>query len=316
MTPRRVENHRDRLRDSTGLMIGVASVWEATARKVGNVHRKADFADTTYLDFVLSALAVSDAWGKDEADPTAVFGSSVGNAVDATRALVDRNTNLGIILAVRPLAAVRPVAEKRNPNFGGRYDLRAGVRTVLDRLTVTDARRVFDAIFSARPGGLGDAPEQDVKYEPTVPLLDAMKLAADRDMIARQYANGYADVFDFGVPAFLAAFKKFGRVEPAIVECHLAWMAEFPDSLIARKNGLPAAEDVQRRVKHVLSLGGLDTPEGRAAGVALDRHLRSDSNKLNPGTSADLVAACLYVALREGKITPNAPFAWDAEDWL
>ena len=44
----------------------------------------------------------------------------------------------------------------------------------------------------------------------TVTLLEAMKLAADRDMIARQYANGFADVFDFGVPAFLDAFQRFG----------------------------------------------------------------------------------------------------------
>jgi triphosphoribosyl-dephospho-CoA synthase len=143
-----------------------------------------------------------------------------------------------------------------------------------------------------------------------------MKLAADRDLIARQYANNYSDVIDFGVPAFLAAYAKFGRVEPAVVECHLRWMAEFPDSLIARKNGLDAAVEVQRRVKHVFSRGGLDTPEGRAAGVELDAYLRSDGNKLNPGTSADLVAACLFVALREGKIHPSAPFPWDTEDWL
>jgi triphosphoribosyl-dephospho-CoA synthase len=316
VTARRVENHRDRLRDATGLMAAVAAVWEATARKVGNVHRKRDFADTTYLDFVLSALAVQDAWGRGRADPYSSVGSGIGLAAETTRALVDRNTNLGIVLLLQPLAAVPPIAEKRCPSIGGRYDLRAGVRAVLDRLTIDDARRVFDVIFEARPGGLGDAAEQDVKHEPTVTLLVAMQLAAERDMVARQYANGYADVFDFGVPAFLAAFKKFGRVEPAVVECHLRWMAEYPDSLIARKNGDEAAGDVHRRAKKVLSLGGLDTPEGRAAGVEMDTHLRSDGNTLNPGTSADLVAASLFVALREGKILPSAPFPWDVEDWL
>src|SRR5205823_5657393 len=83
-------------------------------------------------------------------------------------------------------------------------------------------------------------------------------------------------------------------VEPAVIECHFTWLAEFPDSLIARKNGPAVAEDARQRVRHVLSLGGLDTAEGRAAGVELDRYLRSDGNKLNPGTSADLVAACLF----------------------
>ncbi len=82
----------------------------------------------------------------------------------------------------------------------------------LKKLSVKDSILAFRAIRKVNPGGLGESPEQDVKSEPTVTLLEAMKLAADRDMIARQYANGYADVFDFGVPAFLAAFEKFGRV--------------------------------------------------------------------------------------------------------
>ena len=143
-----------------------------------------------------------------------------------------------------------------------------------------------------------------------------MRLAADRDMIARQYANRYRDVFKFGVPALLSGFAKFNSIEAAIIDCQLCWMAEFPDSLIARKNGPVVAEDVRRRAAEVQALGGIATPEGRAAGVALDRHLRSDGNKLNPGTTADLIAACLFVALRENKLAPSAPFPWPVEDWL
>ena len=175
----------------------------------------------------------------------------------------------------------------------------------------------IDAIrLIANPGGLGDAPEQDVRAEPTVTLLEAMKLAADRDMVARQYANGFADVFDFGVPVFVNAFTKFGCVEAAIIDSQLRWLATYPDSLIARKKGIAVAEDVQKRAAEVLSRGGIETPEGRTAGVALDKHLRSDGNRLNPGTTADLITACLFVALRENKVTPSAPFRWDVPDWL
>jgi triphosphoribosyl-dephospho-CoA synthase len=295
--------------------VHVACVWEVTARKVGNVHPRADIPGLSYVQLVLSAGAIWDQIGstfltrmkvRRSRDP--VFGLRVLNAVRMTRAIAGTNSNLGIALILAPLAAIFFDSSEGDP--------RVDLENVLGGLTVRDAEYVFEAIRLAEPGGLGDVPEQDVKDEPTVTLLEAMKLAADRDLIARQYANGYADVFDFGVPAFLGAYAKFGRVEPAIIECHLKWMAEFPDSLIARKNGRTVAEDVQRRVKHVFSLGGLDTAAGRAAGVELDAHLRSDGNKLNPGTSADLVAACLFVALREGKITPKAPFRWDVEDWL
>jgi len=143
-----------------------------------------------------------------------------------------------------------------------------------------------------------------------------MKLAADRDMVARQYANGFADVFDFGVPTFLDALNRFGCIEAAVIDSQLHWLAEYADTLIARKAGAAAAADVQRRATDVLRLGGLNTPEGRRAGVELDRHLRSDGNRLNPGTIADLITACLFVALRERKVAPSAPFRWAATDWL
>jgi triphosphoribosyl-dephospho-CoA synthase len=135
-------------------------------------------------------------------------------------------------------------------------------------------------------------------------------------LVARQYANGFADVFDFGVPAFFDAFSRFGCVEAAIIDSQLRWLAEYPDSLIVRKNGSETADDVRRRAAEVMRLGGIATPEGRRAGVALDRHLRSDGNKLNPGTTADLITACLFVALRENKVAPSAPFRWNVPDWL
>jgi len=294
-----------------------ACVWEATARKVGNVYPGTDFARLTYLDFVISAGEIRDIIG--QAYLTRLPGRSrfpgigdrIRGAVQRICYAVGTNTNLGIVLLLAPLAAVR--FESAHPaSDTPREDL----ENVLSSLTVGDTRFVFEAIRLAKPGGLGDAAEQDVRDEPTVTLLEAMKLAADRDMVARQYANGFADVFDFGVPALLAGYERFRCVEAAIIDSQLRWLAEYPDSLIARKNGAAVAADVQKRAADVLRLGGIATPEGRRAGVELDRHLRSDGNKLNPGTTADLITACLFVALRENKVAPSAPFRWDVPDWL
>ena len=292
-----------------------ACVWEATARKVGNVHRYKDFKDATYLDFVISAGAVAAVLGWA---PSHSVGESVYQATRLTRIHVGSNTNIGIILLLAPLAVVcEYIGMPSTEDYSEFVAIsRAETQAVLDKLTVIDTKWVYDAIRLAAPGGLGDAPEQDVRDEPTVTLLEAMRLASDRDMVARQYANGFADVFDFGVPAFLAGFERFGCVEAAIIDSQLRWLAEYSDSLIARKNGPAVAEDVRRRAADVLRLGGLGTADGRAAGVALDKHLRSDGNRLNPGTTADLITASLFVALRENKIAPSAPFRWQVEDWL
>jgi triphosphoribosyl-dephospho-CoA synthase len=296
-----------------GFMAQLACIWEATSRKIGNVHRFADFADTSYLDFVLSGCAIQSTIDRHNTLPV---GLAIWGAVNRTRDLVKPNTNLGILLLLVPLAKAVRFEFFEQSLEAGSFDCRADIQVVLDELTIRDAMHVFDCIRRTNPGGIGDAPEQDVREEPTVTLLEAMKLAADRDMVARQYANGFADVFDFGVPAFVDALARFGCVEAAIIDSQLRWLAAYPDSLIARKNGTAIAEDVQKRAAEVLRLGGIATTEGRAAGVALDKHLRSDGNKLNPGTTADLITACLFVALRENKVTPSAPFRWDVPDWL
>ena len=44
---------------SPGLLAQVACLLEVTARKPGNVHRGRDFADSHYLDFLLSAAAIA-----------------------------------------------------------------------------------------------------------------------------------------------------------------------------------------------------------------------------------------------------------------
>ena len=272
----------------------LAATWEATAYKAGNVHRTADFADVTYADFILSAAAAAPELGRATDRP---LGDTILAAIRATRAVVRTNTNLGIVLLLAPLA-----------NVPDGVELRAGIRDVLANTTVDDAARVYEAIRLAAPGGLGQAREQDVADAPTLPLRDVMALAADRDLIARQYANDFADVFDLGVPALLDGFRRLGRVEPAIQHCQFVWLARHPDSLIARKRGPELAAEVSRRARDVLERGGVGTAEGRTAYDEFDRWLRADGHARNPGTTADLVAACLFVALRERTMTEESPF--------
>jgi triphosphoribosyl-dephospho-CoA synthase len=284
-----------------GLCAQVACIWEATARKPGNVHRYRDFADACYPDFLLSAAAIAPVLARAAGRPV---GLTVLESVQATRAIVGHNTNLGIVLLLTPLAAVPDGEEPR-----------AGVERVLTALDLEDARLVYRAIRLAAPGGLGRTAEQDVAAAPTLPLREIMALAADRDLVARQYADGFREVFELGVPA-LTRRVQTGSIETTIVGAFLELLAAHPDSLIARKCGAAVAGEASERAAAVLRAGWPEPPEGWRRFEELDGWLRADGHRRNPGTTADLVTASLFVALRGAIITlpPTRPWAgaWPA----
>jgi triphosphoribosyl-dephospho-CoA synthase len=279
-----------------GLSVQLACIWEATARKPGNVHRYCDFSDTSYLDYLASAVAIAPVF---ESAPGRPVGEIVLSGVRATQGVVSTNTNLGIVLLLAPLAAV-PVGE----------ELRRGLARLLAALDVADARAVYEAIRLTRPGGLGRVAEQDVRFVPDQTLRQVMELAAGRDLVARQYASSFQDIFEDGVPALGRALDRLGELESAIILCHLELMARHPDTLIGRKRGQAEAEESARRARELIEA---DWPRGPTSTVKLaefDAWLRAKGNGRNPGTTADLVTACLFVALREGILTLPLQYPW------
>jgi triphosphoribosyl-dephospho-CoA synthase len=88
-----------------------------------------------------------------------------------------------------------------------------------------------------------------------------------------------------------------------VVQTYLELLAAVPDTLIARKQGLEVAQAVSAEAARVLAAGGVFSLEGQRAIAELDAHLRVvKDNSFNPGTTADLVAATLFVGLLEGVI--------------
>jgi triphosphoribosyl-dephospho-CoA synthase len=260
------------------------------------VHRYADFADAGYLDFIVSAAAIAPVL---QSAPTRRVGQTVLEAIRATRNVTGTNTNLGIILLLAPLATVPDGT-----------DLQTGLRTVLESLDVGDARHVYEAIRLANPGGMGQVAEQDVQAEPTLSLREVMALAADRDLIARQYIRDFGDIFHRGLPALQKGIAAAGSLEVGIIACHLDLLAAGPDSLIARKCGLATAVEASQRAAQVLAAGWPGTAEGRGALTHFDDWLRADGHRRNPGTTADLVTASLFVALRTGVLPLPAQVPW------
>ncbi len=151
---------------------------------------------------------------------------------------------------------------------------------------------------------MGSVDSADVAEDPTLGLVASMKLAAGRDMIARQYAEDYAQVFDFVLPELSSALAGGLPLSPAVVHAHLRVMHAFPDSLIAQRRGIEVAENAAALAGRVLAAGSPMSEEYQCELADLDFWLRSDGHARNPGTTADLLAASLFAALRDGIIKP------------
>jgi triphosphoribosyl-dephospho-CoA synthase len=268
--------------------VALACVLEVSAAKPGNITPVHDFSDTTYADMVRSALALGPAFAPARVRRRSV-GELIADGVEATARVAGANTNLGIVLLFAPLARAATLGQADET-------LRSAVRGVLARLDVDDAARAFAAIVRAAPGGLGDAAEHDVRTPARVSLLEAMSAAARRDSIASEYASGYAIVFETGLPLLGQALSSGQGTLDAIVSLHVGLLAARPDTLIARKAGDAAAEQVSAAARAVR--------DGTLSLAEFDASLRTDGNRLNPGSTADLVAATLLAALLVGVRLP------------
>lgn len=264
----------------------LACLLEVSAPKPGNVSPGRHFADLAYEDFLTSAVAIGPAF-TGAADQR--VGETIRQAIDRTACWTKTNTNLGIVLLLAPLAKAAAAS--------GGGDLRAAVRDVVNETNVEDARQVYAAIRRARPGGLGRADAQDVAGEPDVTLLDAMRLAADRDGIAREYATGFAVTFELGAPTLTRARADGLSWSDAIVETFLSLLAHSIDTHIVRRTGVAAAERVSTLARRALEAGGVRSATGREAIEDMDRTMRDARNSNNPGTTADLTAAAIFVTL-------------------
>ncbi|HEX5435635.1 MAG TPA: RimK family alpha-L-glutamate ligase [Gemmatimonadaceae bacterium] len=288
----------------------LACLLEVSAPKPGNVRPGMHFHDTRYEDFLASAVAIGGPMGRAGMQP---LGVTIRQAVEATAQWTRANTNLGIVLLLAPLARAALVGEGERVRAGGDALLRTRVARVLHETTVEDAREAYRAIRLAAPGGLGSVPAQDVAEEPSVTLREAMAMASERDSIAREYATGFATTFEVGVPALERARAAGGGKgldwSDAIVETYLTLLATVPDTLIARKCGIGVAEAVSGQARAVLDAGGVRTEAGRQAARQLDASLRDARNTRNPGTTADLTTAAIFVALVRSRGGDDKPHA-------
>ncbi|MCC6509689.1 MAG: triphosphoribosyl-dephospho-CoA synthase [Pirellulaceae bacterium] len=320
----------------TGDAAALACSLEASAPKAGNVSPAVAFADMDFSDFLVSGLSIRAIFEQAETlsvgelvlqavtatrrrlDVNTNLGSILLLAplakamplyastrftkppLVSTYALTAATTPSGTVSSGTVSSGSGKNLTQGKPLSPGKvFDaaaLRMAVHTVLGQLTAEDARLVYEAIRLAKPGGLGQAQQHDVHASPPGDLLTAMAAAADVDAVARQYVNDFQEVAELMIAWLQLALTRGLSVPHAIVELQLRFMAAQPDGLIVRKSGNDVALRAQE-LAHAALEEWLATAQSGEAWQTLDNYLRGDGHQRNPGTTADLIAATLFVQL-------------------
>jgi len=136
--------------------------------------------------------------------------------------------------------------------------------------------------------------KHDVFAAAQVTLKQAMAEAADRDRIARQYATGFADVFDLGMRLHAVATMRWSDPKFAALAAYLGFLSRFSDSHIVRKHGAEAAVDVCLAARKFDALLWSAQEPADLFGELLAWDAALKARCINPGTAADLTVATLF----------------------
>ena len=285
-----------------------ACVLEASVNKPGNVCPDHDFEDTSYTDFIVSAVSIGQAvkgaveFGMLFTPEKPGVGKLIKKAVlDSRKRHAGRNTNLGLAMLIIPLSVSAGLCIKEN-RFSLKH-LREGVGTLLKGSTPEDTLELYDAV-TASEAEVGRSNRFDVKapdskkrvLEKKLNLYDILRISS-WDAVAKELVNNMEISFTLGYPALMNEYRGTKNLRRAVLRCFFEILSTVPDTLIERKNNREAALEITRQAKIILEKG---LPEKDVA--SLDSKLRCDKNRYNPGTTADLTGASLMVALLDGML--------------
>jgi len=284
----------------------IASVLEVSGYpKPGNVHRNRDFPDMIFEDFLISGIVIGDTmkkaakkgnkyYNKDSLDKIGL-GKLIKEAVVETDKWIANNTNLGIIMLLTPLAAAAGMSSNVD-------DLRNNVDNIMKNTTSYDAVNLYTAINIADAGGMGEREDLDVGsnnaknelIDKNINMFDVLDLSSQWDMLAYELTRTMPITFDIGYPTYKDV-KISNGLNNATVQTFLTILSIYSDTLISRKYGLEVAEKVSEDADRIVAEGGILTDKGKDLLYKFEVDLIEKN--LNPGTTADLTASSVMVAL-------------------
>jgi triphosphoribosyl-dephospho-CoA synthase len=254
--------------------------------KPGNVDREREYPDLRFEHFVAGAVGAAD--GLTMAADGAPLGDAFHRAIEGMAAQRGGNTQFGAILLQLPLVAAAGE---------GSLDPE-GATTVVETTTVADAAgfyRAFDVVDVAVDDPPDDIASLDVRRgSEAIPeleargltLADVMDRSAAVDGVAREWVAGFERTFG----AADEIRSRDGPVTERAADVFLELLGDRVDTFVVKQHDEATARRTTERAR--AALDGDVSPTDLAEEFV--------DAEINPGTTADIVAGALFVALERG----------------
>jgi triphosphoribosyl-dephospho-CoA synthase len=254
--------------------------------KPGNVFHGYPAYGMTHKDFLQSSMACSDIICEQNMD----IGEKILECVKSSMDVVGCNTNLGIILLCVPI--VEALYMDKNHIFN-----QSNLKKVISNINEDQTKKIYKAINVANAGGMGLKDEFDLNNNKSkgFTILEAMNFASSYDYIAEEYSNNFNNIINTISVNWRKYFKQMGSGENATTATFLNLISSNPDSLIARKYGLDKAKAVSEGFKAISNQYCASKNPNNLNNqlLLLDSELKIQG--LNPGTTADVVVASIFL---------------------
>lgn len=262
--------------------------------KPGNIDRDHNYTDTRFEHFLASAVGVYPVLEKAARSKSGV-GMIIHEAVaESARWQKGGNTHFGAFILLIPLVMAAGKCENKTC-------LKVQVQKVVKETAAEDAIEFYRAFSEARVKvkpvdelALGDAASIDKIRAQGLTLYNMMEISSSYDMIANEWTNGFQKTFEC-TESIISKIKNHG-INDAVVITFMELLSKNKDTFIQTKFDSNKAEEVSMRARRILQKGDID--EIRDEIHSFDEDLLKEG--INPGSTADIIIAGLFVALFEG----------------
>lgn len=294
--------------------IQLAMVMEVSAYpKPGNVDRNHDYEDTRFEHFLASAVSIHPVM-ENAAKSKAGVGSLIHSAVrESARWQNGGNTHFGAFILLVPLAMAAGDILHKKHEFTIE-ELVSCAHDIVKKTNVQDAIEFYRSFETAKVRvnpvdefDLQDSSSLGSLDEENTTLYDLMEISRSYDLIADEWVSGFERCANCGetIINFMGSTNKFGEpkldVNDVVVYAFLKILSENRDTFIQTKFDETTADYVSGRARDILlefkpQRSGFNTV--RLAVEEFDDELLSKG--INPGSTADIVIAGLFIALLGG----------------